>query len=66
LKTLQNPEPKSNKWNSWLLNSLGAGRLGLSLWSNNKITDVVDKSLKAVLKNPFEKYSPVTGDFGGM
>lgn len=34
--------------------------------SNNKIADVMQKSLHTPLHNPFEKNSPITGDFASM
>lgn len=45
---------------------IGAGRLLASLRTNNKISDVVRKSIKPVLKDTYELYSPVTGAFSEM
>lgn len=43
-----------------------AGRLFDSLHTNNKVADVVRRSIKPVLKNTYELYSPVTGAFSEM
>lgn len=62
--------PKSSKnWNvagdlASLL--LPTGRLFASLRTNNNVARTIDASLKPVLKNTYELYSPVTGDFAGM
>lgn len=45
---------------------LNAGRLFGSIYTNNKVADVVKKSLTPVLKNTYELYSPVTGAFSEM
>lgn len=44
----------------------GGVRLADSLHTNNQIADVLKKSINPVLKNTYELYSPVTGDFGAM
>ena len=46
--------------------AVGTGRLFDSLHTNNKVADVVKKSIKPVLKNTYELYSPVTGAFSEM
>lgn len=46
--------------------AVGARRLFDSLHTNNKVADVVRKSIKPVLKNTYELYSPVTGAFSEM
>jgi hypothetical protein len=46
--------------------AVGAGRLFDSLHTNNKVADVVRRSMKPVLKNTYELYSPVTGAFSEM
>ena len=46
--------------------AVGAGRLFDSLHTNNKVADVVKKSIKPVLKDTYELYSPVTGAFSEM
>ena len=46
--------------------AVGARRLFDSLHTNNKVADVVKKSIKPVLKNTYELYSPVTGAFSEM
>ena len=46
--------------------AVGAGRLFDSLHTNNKVADVVRKSIRPVLKNTYELYSPVTGAFSEM
>lgn len=46
--------------------AVGTGRLFDSLHTNNKVADVVRKSIKPVLKDTYELYSPVTGAFSEM
>ena len=46
--------------------AVGAGRLFDSLHTNNKVADVVRRSIKPVLKDTYELYSPVTGAFSEM
>lgn len=46
--------------------AIGVGRLYDSIHTNNKISDVVKESVKPVLKNTYELYSPVTGAFSEM
>ena len=45
---------------------IGIGRLSASLRTNNKVFKVLDKSLRPVLRNTYERYSPITGAFGEM
>lgn len=45
---------------------LGISRLALSLRTNNKVANVIRKSLNPVLRNTYERYSPVTGAFSQM
>lgn len=45
---------------------LDAGRLFASLNANNRIADIIRPSLKPVLKDTYERYSPVTGAFSTM
>lgn len=45
---------------------LGTQRLIESLRANNKIQDILDESLRPVLKDTYERYSPVTGAFSEM
>lgn len=45
---------------------IGAGRLFASLRTNNKIYDAILPSLKPVLKDTYERYSPITGAFSAM
>lgn len=45
---------------------LGISRLFQSLRTNNRITNTIMKSLNPVLKNTYERYSPITGNFGEM
>lgn len=45
---------------------VGTGRLFDSLRTNNKVADVIRRSIKPVLKNTYELYSPVTGAFSEM
>lgn len=50
----------------WAPDLLGAGRLFASLRANNRITDILRPSLNPVLKDTYERYSPVTGAFSQM
>lgn len=50
----------------WAPDLLGAGRLFASLRANNRITDILKPSLNPVLKDTYERYSPVTGAFSQM
>ena len=50
----------------WAPDLLGAGRLFASLRANNRITDILRSSLNPVLKDTYERYSPVTGAFSTM
>lgn len=43
-----------------------AARLATSINANNKINDIGQKALSPVLKDTYERYSPVTGAFGSM
>ena len=45
---------------------IGIGRLFSSLRTNDKVSKVLDKSLRPVLRNTYERYSPITGAFGEM
>lgn len=45
---------------------IGSGRLWASLHTNNRVYDTVLPSLKPVLKDTYEKYSPVTGAFSAV
>lgn len=42
---------------------LGAGRLFASLRTNNRVANTIRPSLNPVLKDTYERYSPVTGAF---
>lgn len=57
-------ELQSKYWNEAATMLLGAGRLGYSIGTNNRIAKIVDAALEPVLTNTYERYSPVTGDFG--
>ena len=50
----------------WAPDLLGAGRLFASLRANNRITNILRPSLNPVLKDTYERYSPVTGAFSTM
>lgn len=45
---------------------IGAGRLFASLRTNNRVTDTIMRALNPVLKDTYERYSPITGAFGEM
>lgn len=46
--------------------ALAVGRLLASLRTNNRVAKELRRSLKPVLKNTYERYSPITGAFGEM
>lgn len=46
--------------------AVGTGRLFDSLRTNNKVADVIRRSIKPVIKDTYELYSPVTGAFSEM
>ena len=46
--------------------AVGTGRLFDSIRTNNKVADVIRRSIKPVLKDTYELYSPVTGAFSEM
>lgn len=74
------PKTETNQPSKWseLYNKIKAGfdqmapigaeatRMGLSLHYNNKIADILKKSTKLGLHNPWEFHTPVTGAFGYM
>ena len=45
---------------------IGAGRLFASLRTNNRVARTLDRSLRPVLKDTYERYSPITGAFSEM
>lgn len=51
---------------TFLADLLGAGRLLSSLYTNNKVYNTILPSLEPVLKNTYERYSPITGAFSQM
>lgn len=59
--------PKTGSFGSFMAglapDLIGAGRLWASLHTNNRVYDTVLPSLKPVLKDTYERYSPVTGAF---
>lgn len=57
---------KNGLWEELGLDLLDAGRLAGSIWANNRISKIVDKSLRPRLHNTYELYSPVTGAFSEM
>lgn len=42
---------------------IGAGRLAISLNTNNRVANTIRPSLNPVFKNTYERFSPITGDF---
>lgn len=76
-ESLINPTTSTKKSSWWSQNKqeisdrllpLGAEavRLGLSLRANNKIAKVLTDSIKPVLEDTYELYSPITGAFSEM
>ena len=45
---------------------IGAGRLFASLRTNNRVARTLDRSLRPVLRDTYERYSPITGAFSEM
>ena len=45
---------------------IGLGRMAYSIRSNNRISKILRESLNPVLKDTYERYSPVTGAFSEM
>ena len=69
--TQQKNKPKANLFNKETLQNIapyavGLGRVFDSVRTNNKIAKEVGKTLKPVLKDTYELYSPVTGAFSEM
>lgn len=42
---------------------IGAGRLAISLNTNNRVAKTIRPTLTPVLKNTYERFSPITGDW---
>lgn len=55
---------KQNKLLNFLPDALASSRLWLTLRNNRKVRDIYNQSIRPVLKDTYERYSPVTGDFG--
>lgn len=72
--TVVNPTPqeyenefsKTNILVKLVPEAIAAGRLFYSIRTNNKIADVLRSTLNPVLKNTYERYSPITGAFSEM
>ena len=45
---------------------IGTGRLFASLRTNNRVARTLDRSLRPVLRDTYERYSPITGAFSEM
>lgn len=45
---------------------IGTGRLFASLRTNNRVARTLNRSLRPVLRDTYERYSPITGAFGEM
>lgn len=63
LPDLPQEEIKSNKWWDVLPNLAGIGRLPLSLYTNRNVYKAIDPSLKPIIPETYERYSPVKGRF---
>lgn len=63
-------QPKTSEFGDFMLgitpDLIGAGRLFASLRTNNRVARTLDRSLRPVLKDTYERYSPITGAFGEM
>ena len=70
IPTIPSLPKKSNSFGNFMTqlapDLIGAGRLFGSIRSNNKIFDIVRKSINPVLRDTYELYSPVTGAFSEM
>lgn len=55
---------KQNKLLNFLPDAIASSRLWLTLRNNRKVHDIYNQSIRPVLKDTYERYSPVTGDFG--
>lgn len=69
--TIPTTPQSQDEWTSNILRrlvpeSIAAGRLFYSIRTNNKIADILKNSLNPVLKNTYERYSPITGAFSEM
>ena len=69
----RNPEGKKSKDRDFstaladfVPEGLAIGRLWASLRTNNRVARELRKSLRPVLKDTYERYSPITGAFGEM
>lgn len=67
---IQDVTPKTGGFGNFMANLapdlVGAGRLWASLHTNNRVADTVRPTLKPVLKDTYERYSPITGAFSTM
>lgn len=70
IPTIPSLPKKSNSFGNFMTqlapDLIGAGRLFGTIRSNNKIFDIVRKSINPVLRDTYELYSPVTGAFSEM
>lgn len=66
-KDFKEIEPlKTNKLTNLIPDVIGTSRLLLALRNNEKVHNIYDKSIHPVLKDTYERYSPVTGDFAAV
>lgn len=65
-ETFQAPNGRIQALGELLPTSVGIGRLAASLHTNNRVAKTVQPSLKPVLKDTYERYSPITGAFSEM
>lgn len=63
LPDLPQEEIKTNKWWDVLPNLAGIGRLSLSLYTNRNVYKAINPSLKPIIPETYERYSPVKGRF---
>ena len=59
-------EEKTNYWPEITQMTGATGRIGAQLAANNDIKDDLKQAIQLVLKDPYELYYPVTGDFATM
>lgn len=57
---------RSPKWYESALDAINPGRLWMSLRANQRVYNTILPSLKPVLKDTYERYSPIKGAFSTM
>lgn len=63
LPDLPEEDIKTNKWLDILPNLASIGRLPLSLYTNRNVYKTINPSLKPIIPETYERYSPIKGRF---